>query len=156
MSQEQRLCPGVGCHRCGAFMPPLFKDLHPTCARCRGVKCTADVTCDICKGWSVAQWEEFLKKKRSYSWRCKSHPSGSALPTAPPTLPPSASASSEVGHPAPSPRPPTPPSEGRGRTGESEGVPRAGSREGTVCVCVCVCVCVVGGGGGGLGFWGCE
>ena len=128
MSQEQRLCPGVGGCRCGAFMSPLFRDLHPTCARCRGVKCMANVTCDICKDWSVAHWEAFLRK-RSYSGLRKSRPSGADLPTAPPTLPSSASASSEAGRPAPPPRPPTPPSEGRGRSRESEGIPRVGSRE---------------------------
>ena len=82
MSCEQRLCPGVGGRRCGAFMSPLFRDPHPTFARCRGIKCSADVTCDICKDWSVTQWEAFLKR-RPYSERCKKHPSGSALPSAP-------------------------------------------------------------------------
>ena len=109
---EQRLCPSVG-GRCGAFLSPLFRDLHPTCVRCRDTKCSADVTCDIYKDWSVAQWEAFLKK-RPYSGHHKIHPSGSALPTAPPTLPPSASVSSEAGCPAPPHRPPIPPSEGHG------------------------------------------
>ena len=58
----------------GSLCPPLFRDPHPTCARCRGVKCTADVTCDICKDWSVAQWEVFLKH-RPYSGRRKNCPS---------------------------------------------------------------------------------
>ena len=66
-------------------------------------------------------------KKRSYSGRRKSHPSGSALPTAPPTLPPSTSASSVAWCPVPPPHPPTPLSEECGRTGESEGVSRVGS-----------------------------
>ena len=79
MSCDQRLSPGVGGRRCGAFMSPLFRDPHPTSARCRGVRCTADVTCDSCKDWSVAQWEAFLKK-RPYSSRRKQRPSGSALP----------------------------------------------------------------------------
>ena len=92
MSQEQQLCPGVGGRRCGAFISPLFRDPHPTCATCRGIKCTADMTSDICKDWSVAQWEAFLKK-HPYSGHRKSRPSGSAVPTAPPTLLPSASAS---------------------------------------------------------------
>ena len=135
-------------------MSPLFRDPHPTCARCRGVKCTADVTCDICKDWSVAQWEAFLKK-RSYSGRHKSRPSGSALPTVPPTLPPTSSTSSEAGRPAPPPRPPTLLSEGRGRTGESEGVCHVGSRG----VSFPPSLRSVGGGEGGshcegLGFWG--
>ena len=90
MSCEQRLCSGGGGRRCGTFMSPLFKDLHPTYARCRGTKCSADVACDICKDWSVAQWEAFLKK-RPYSGHRKKRLSGSALPTVPPTLPPSAS-----------------------------------------------------------------
>ena len=53
----------------GAFMSPLFRDPHPTFVRCGGKKCTSDVTCDICKDWSVAQWEAILKK-RSYSGPC--------------------------------------------------------------------------------------
>ena len=128
MSCEQQLCLSVGGCRCGAFMSPLFRDLHPTCARCRGTKCSADMTCNICKDWSVAHWESFLKK-RSYSGRRKKRPSGSALSTAPPTLPPSTSASAKAGGPAPPLRPPTPLSEGRGRFRESEGVPHVGSRE---------------------------
>ena len=54
MSQEQRLCAGVEGRRCVALMSLLFRDLHTTCARYRGVKCKADVTCDICKDWFVA------------------------------------------------------------------------------------------------------
>ena len=59
----------------------------------------ADVTCDICKDWSLAQWEAFLKR-RPYSERRKKRPSGSALPPASQTPLPSASASSEAGRPA--------------------------------------------------------
>ena len=125
MSCDQRLCRGVAGRRCGAFMPPLFRDPHPTCAGCRGRKYTADVTCDICKDLSVAQWEAFLKR-RPYSKKC---PSGSDLPSAPPTLPPSALAPSGAGCPVPPPRSLPPPSEGRDRSGEMEGVPRVGSRE---------------------------
>ena len=47
MSHEQRLCPGNGAKKCGAFMSPLFRDPHPTCARCRGRHCSDDMTCDI-------------------------------------------------------------------------------------------------------------
>ena len=90
VSCYQLLCLGVGDRSCGAFMSHLFRDPHPTCARCRGVKCTSDVTCDICKDWSVAQWEAFLKR-RPYIERRKKCSSGSALPSAPPTLPPSVS-----------------------------------------------------------------
>ena len=86
----------------------------------------ADVTCDICKDWSVAQWEAFLQK-RSYSGRRKSRPSGAALSTAPWPLPSSASASSEAGRPSLPPPPSSLPSEGWGRSGESKGVFHVGS-----------------------------
>ena len=119
VSCNQRLCPGVGGRKCGAFMSPIFRDLHPTCARYRGIKYTADVTCDICKDWSVAQWEAFLKR-RPCSGHRKKRPSGSALPPAFQTPPPSASASSEAGCPALPPRSLPPPSEGRDRLGEVE------------------------------------
>ena len=144
MSSEQRLCPGVGGRRCGAFMSPLFKDPHPTCVRCRGTKCSADVTCDICKDWSVAQWEAFLKR-RPYSERCKKRPSGSTLPSAPsPILPPPRllrkldTLRLPLGH---SP----PPSERCDRSGETEVVTHVGSRE----VSPPPSRCLVGGGGGG-------
>ena len=123
---EQRLCPGVGGRRCGAFMSPLFRDPNPTCVRCRAIKCSADVTCDICKDWSVKQWEAFLKW-RPFSEHRKKRPSGSSLPSAPPTIPPSASASSEAGRSAPPPRSLPSSSEGRDRSGETEGVPCVGS-----------------------------
>ena len=100
MSCDHRLCPGVGGRRCGAFMSPIFRDPHPTCARCRDVRCMADVACVICRDWSVAQWEAFLKK-RPYSSCRKQRPSGSALSPVPQTTPPSASSSSEAGHPPP-------------------------------------------------------
>ena len=58
---------------------------HPTYTRCRGKVCTRDLTCDICAGWSSAQWEAFAKK-RSYAERKRSRPSGS-LPTAPKNSP---------------------------------------------------------------------
>ena len=126
MSCDQRLCPGVGGRRCGAFMSPIFRDPHPTCARCRGVKCSADETCDICKDWSVMQWEAFLKRRPCSGCR-KKRTSGFALPTASQTPPPSASASSEAGRPALPPRSLPPPSEWRARLGEVEGVLRVGS-----------------------------
>ena len=128
MSCDQRLCPGVGGCRCGVFMSPIFRDPHPTCARCRGIKYTVDVTCDICKDWSVAQWEAFLKRL-PYNGRRKKCPSGSVLPPASPTPPPSVLASSEAGRPALPPRSLPPPSEGRDRSGEVEGVHCVGSRE---------------------------
>ena len=136
MSCEQRLCPGVGGRRCGAFMSPLFRDLHPTCARCRGTKCSADMTCDICKDWSVAQWEAFLKR-RPYGERRKKRPSGSALPSVLPTLPPFASASSEAGRSAPPPRPTSPPSEGQPPLLQ-RGVTFRGRWRVSCCCCCCI------------------
>ena len=79
-------------------MSPIFRDLHPTRASCRGIKCTTDMTCDICKDWSVVLWEAFLKRC-PYSGCCKKCPSGSILPPVSQTPPPSASASSEAGKP---------------------------------------------------------
>ena len=152
MSLDQQLCPGVGDCKCGAFMSPIFRDPHPTCARCRGVKCTSDVTCDICKDWSVAQWEAFLKKC-SYSGCRKSRPSGSALPTALPPIPPSTYASSKAGCPSPSRPPSSLPSEGWCWAGKSGGVSHVGSR------CILSPLSPYSGRGGrwarkGLGFWG--
>ena len=97
MPRELRLCPGVGSHKCGAFLSSLDRDPHPTCTRCRGRVCTRDLTCDICAEWSSAQWEAFAKK-RSYAERKSSRPSGS-LPLVPKTSP-RAGISSEVTHPA--------------------------------------------------------
>ena len=121
-------------------------------ARYRGKKCTADVTCDICKDLSVVQREDFLKKF-SYSGCRKSRPSGSDVPTALPTLPLSASASSEAGRPSPPSLLPSLPSEGRGREWESEGVARVGSHGSPLPP---PAIWWEGGGGGreGLGFWG--
>ena len=150
MSCDQRLCPGVGGCRCGAFMSPLFRDPHPIYARCRGVRCTADVTCDIFKGWSVAQWEAFLKK-RPCSSRRKHRSSGSSLPPVPQTSPPCASSSSE----APLPVSP-PPSEGLDRQGGGGGgvCPSRGPSRGSPSLFP-----LIGGWDGGkrrecFGFWG--
>ena len=131
VSCDQRLCPGVGGRTYGAFMFPLFRDPHPTCARCRGVKCTSDVTCDICKDWSVVQWETFLQRRPSSELRQK-RLSGAALPSAPPTLTPCASPFLQRGMTARgrrrvSPvwvlaRSPLPPLSGRGEGGCREGL----------------------------------
>ena len=84
-------------------MSPLFRDPHPTCSRCQGRKCTADMTCDICKDWSVEQWEVFLKNVPivdtiKITLQALTFPLRLGLP-------PSASASSEAGRPAPPPPP---------------------------------------------------
>ena len=121
--------PGFAGRRCGVFMSPFFRDPHPTCARCGGVKCTADVTCDICKDWSVMLWEAFLKRHlySEFPKKCHSgcalpsvsHPSARVSPFRP--LPGLLQKSDALGHS-------TPP-EGRDRSGEVEGVPCVGSRE---------------------------
>ena len=99
MPLDQQLYPGIGGRKCGAFLSPIFRDPHPTCTRCRGRKCFSDMTSDICKDWSVAQWEAFLEKN-SYIGCRKSRPSGSSLPSAPLPSPPIAFASSEAGRPS--------------------------------------------------------
>ena len=124
MSCNQRLCPGNGGKKCGAFMSLLFRDRHRTCARCRGRCCSDDMTCDICKDWFVMQWEKY-HCKRSYSERCKNRHSGS-IPTASKTSPPVPPASAEVRPPLSLPLPPL--SEGWGVAGEALGVSRACSR----------------------------
>ena len=116
------------------------------CSRCRGRKCTADVTCDISEDWSVAQWKAFLKK--CYNGRRKSRPSGSDLRAAPLTLPPSTVASLEAGNP-----PPPPPLSKRGvDVWGRQRVPLAFSLMGSP-----LPTPVVwgggGGGGGGFGSW---
>ena len=127
MSLDQRLCPDVGGHNVELSCCP-YLGIRTQRVRCRGRKCSSDVTCDICKDWSVAQWEAFLKK-RSYSGHRKSRPSGSALPPAPLPIPPSTSASSETGRRLPSLHPSSLPSEGRGcgSAEESKGVSIVGS-----------------------------
>ena len=128
MSREIRICPGVGERKCGAFLSTLDRDPHPTCTRCRGRICTKDMTCDICADWSVAQWEQFVKK-RSYKDRKKSsssRPSGS-VPPAPLTSPRAFSPSgvSRPGTSSSSSRP----SGGQGKQGGSQGAPGVVSRE---------------------------
>ena len=118
MSRDQRLCPGIGGKRCAAFMSPLYRDPHPTCARCSGSQCSDDMTCDICKDWSLKQWEAF-RHKRSYSGRRKSCPSDSSSASA--TIPPVPSVSSEARCPSPSLQPSSSPSEGRGVAGLARG-----------------------------------
>ena len=97
MSRIIRVCPGVGGRKCGAFLPSLDRDPHPTFTRCRGRICTMDMTCDICALWSVTQWEQFVKK-RTYKKRKKSsRPSGSVLPA--PLTSPRAETSTGVSRP---------------------------------------------------------
>ena len=54
----------------GHFMSNLSLNPHPTYARCCG-KCDKFDICELCKNWSVEQWEQFVKKckpkKKSYS-----------------------------------------------------------------------------------------
>ena len=103
----------------------MDRDPHPTCTRCRGKICTEDLTCDICVGWSSAQWEAFAKK-RSYPERKRSRHSGS-LPPAPKTSP-RAWTSSEVKHPEASSSSSLP-SGGQAKRGRSQDAPGAASRE---------------------------
>ena len=128
MSRVLRICPGVGNRKCGAFLSTLDRDLHPTCARCRGKICTNDMTCDFCADWSAAQWELFTKKC-SYKERKKSsRPSGS-VPPAPQTSP-LAETPSGVSQPGTSSSSFSRPSGGQDKRGwGSQGAPGIVSRE---------------------------
>ena len=125
MSRELRICPG-GVGGCGAFLPSLDRDPHPTCIRCRGKICTNYMTCDFCVGWSSAQWELFAKK-RTYSERKRSRPSGSVSPA--PMTSPRAWTSSEVAQPGTFSSSSSLPSGGQVKKGESRGAPSVGPRE---------------------------
>ena len=122
MSRELRYCPGAGGRKCGAFLSSLDRDPHPTCARCRGKICTRDLTCDICVGWSPAQWELFAKK-RTYKERKRSRPSGSVPPA------PRSGTSLEVPQPGTSSSSFSRPSGGQEERGGSQGAPGVLSRE---------------------------
>ena len=120
MSRVKRICPGVGDRKCGAFLSSINRDPHPTCTRCRGKICTMDMTCDICADWSVAQWEQFVKK-RSYKDRKKpSRPSGSVPPA--PLTSPRAETPSGVSRPGTSSSS-SRPSGGQGKQEGSQGAP---------------------------------
>ena len=127
MSRVVRICPGVGDRMCGAFLSSLDRDPHPTCTRCRGKVCTMEMTCDICADWSVAQWEQFVKK-RAYKDRKKpSRPSGSVPPA--PLASPCAFSPSGVSQPGTSSSSSSRPSGGQGKQGGSQGASGVGSRE---------------------------
>ena len=126
MSRIIRICPGVGDRECGAFLSSVDRDPHPTCTRCRGKVCTMDMTCDICADWSVAQWEQFVKK-RAYKDRKKtSRPSGSVPP--PPLASPHAETSSGVSRPGTSSSSSSRPLGGQGKQEGSQGAPGVVSR----------------------------
>ena len=109
----------MGGQKCGAFLPSLDRDPHPTCARCRGKICARDMTCDFCVVWSPAQWELFAKK-RTYKDRKRSRPSGS-VPPAPEAMP-CAGTSSEVPQPGTSFSSFSRPSGGQDESGGGGGV----------------------------------
>ena len=86
-----------------------------------------EMTCDICADWSVAQWEQFVKK-RAYKDRKKpSRPSGSVPPA--PLASPRAFSPSGVSRPGTSSSSSSRPSGGQGKQGGSQGAPGVGSRE---------------------------
>ena len=109
-SRDKRLCPGVDGRKCGTYMSPMFRDPHPTCARCRGRNCARDSTCSFCQDRLLAQWEAF-HAKRSYTDRKKSNSRHAGGPTSLTSETPLSSA--PVKPAAPSPFRP-PPSEGSG------------------------------------------
>ena len=120
MSRIIRVCLGVGDRKCGAFLSSVDRDPHPTCTRCRGRVCTMDMTCDICTVWSVAQWEQFVKKRTYKERKRASHPSGSVPPA--PLASPRAETSSGVSRPGTSSSS-SHPLGGQGKQEGSQGAP---------------------------------
>ena len=114
-----RRCPGNGGRPCGTYMSPLFRDLHPTCTRCRGRPCSYDTTCQICNGWSLGQWQHY-RRKRAYAERSKSssHHAGDPIETA--SNPPLSPTSTKSVSPLPPSLPL--PSEGSGEGSEAPSV----------------------------------
>ena len=127
MSRVIRICPGVGDSKCGAFLSSLDRNPHPTCTRCRGKVCTMEMTCDICADWSVAQWEQFVKKCAYKDRKKPSRPSGSVPPA--PLASPRTFSPSGVSCPGTSSSSSSRPSGGQGKQGGSQGAPGVGSRE---------------------------
>ena len=83
--------------------------------------CTSEMTCDICKDWSAAQWERFIKK-RTYKDRKKtSRPSGSVPPAS--LTSPRAETLSEVSQTGTFSSSFSCPSGGQGRREGSQGAP---------------------------------
>ena len=126
MSRELRICSGVGGRKCGALLSSLDKDPHPTCPRFRGKICTRDMTCDFCVDCSPAQWELFAKK-RTYTERKRSRPSGSVPPAL--KASPRVQTSSEVTQPGTSSSSSSRPSGGQDKRWGSRGAPGVASRE---------------------------
>ena len=89
--------------------------------------CTSEMTCDICKDWSAAQWEHFIKK-RTYKDRKKtSRPSGFVPPAS--LTSPRAETLSEVSQTGTFSSSFSCPSGGQGRREGSQGAPGVVSRE---------------------------
>ena len=112
MSRVIRICPGVGDRKCGAFLSSLDRDPHPTCTRCRGKVCTMEM---ICADWSVAQWEQFVKKHAYKDHKKPSRPSGSVPPA--PLASPRAFSPSGVSRPGTSSSSSSCPLGGQGKQG---------------------------------------
>ena len=102
------------------ILSSLDRDPRPSCTRCRDRICTKDLSCDICKDWSLAQWEAFVEKRSFAARKRSARPSGSSLPPAP-TTSRRAGTSSEVKHPAAPSSSFSLPSEGRVRGGGAGG-----------------------------------
>ena len=101
-SPDNSVCPGVGGRKCGMFMSPAFKDPHPTCARCRGRKCSIDSPCSDCHNWSLEQRESY-NKRRSYTESNRPPSRHSGNPTAPIANTPSPASKPVASSPTPLP-----------------------------------------------------
>ena len=102
-------------------MSPLFRDLHPTCTKCRGRSCSSTSTCKTCDGWSLDQWEHF-HLKRAYAGCSKSSSRHAGDPIETASNHPLSPASTRSISPAPPSLSFPPPSEGLGEGREAPSV----------------------------------
>ena len=58
-NQERRSCPN-----CSTRMSSRSFDSHFICIKCRGIKCTFDIRCDVCKSWDDDTMNAYLKHQK--------------------------------------------------------------------------------------------
>ena len=59
-SQERRRCS-----KCQQRMSSTKHDLHAICTKCRGIVCSMEVRCDVCRSWTDDIMKAYVKHQRS-------------------------------------------------------------------------------------------